>query len=127
MLKIKRAYEAVETSDGKRILIDRLWPRGMSKSAARIDEWIKDLAPSTELRKWFGHDPQKWEGFKKKYLKELSSPQKIKLLEDITRQASNGTVTLIYSAKDTEHNDVRVLEELINKNKFSATSDKTTD
>ena len=113
MLKLKRAYEPVESTDGKRILIDRLWPRGVSKSEARVDEWLKDLAPSTELRTWFGHDPQKWEEFRKRYIKELSSPDKTGLLEDIARRARRETITLIYSAKDTEHSDVKVLEQLI--------------
>jgi len=113
MLKTKRAYEPVETADGKRILIDRLWPRGVSKSGAHIDEWLKDLAPSAELRTWFAHDPQKWEEFRKRYVKELSSPDKTRSLEDIARRARRETITLIYSAKDTEHSDVKVLEELI--------------
>lgn len=113
MLKIKRAYEPVEASDGKRILVDRLWPRGISKSQAHIDEWLKDLAPSSGLRKWFGHDPQKWEKFRKKYASELSSPEQKKRLEDITRRARIETITLIYGARDTEHNDARVLEEII--------------
>ncbi len=116
MLKIKRAYDKPESSDGKRILIDRLWPRGVSKAEARIDEWLKDLGPSTELRKWFGHDPQRWEEFRKKYLQELSAPDKKVLLEDIARSSEHTDVTLIYSAKDTEHSDVKVLEELIAKN-----------
>ncbi len=113
MLKIKRAYEPAEAADGQRILIDRLWPRGVTKAEARIDEWLKDLAPSTELRKWFGHDPLKWDEFKKRYVKELSSPDKTRLLEDIARQTKRDNITLIYSAKDTEHSDVKVLEELI--------------
>jgi uncharacterized protein YeaO (DUF488 family) len=115
MLNVKRAYEIKEPGDGERILIDRLWPRGVSKAQAGIDRWLKDLAPSTELRKWFGHDPEKWEEFKKRYLKELSDPEKRKLLEDIAQSARSSTVTLIYSAKDTEHNDVKVLEEIIRK------------
>ncbi len=115
MIKIKRAYEAKAPGDGRRILIDRLWPRGLSKSEAQINEWLKDLGPSTDLRKWFGHDPEKWEEFKKRYLKELSSPEKIKLLEDIARKAKQDSITLIYSARDTEHSDANVLEELITK------------
>jgi uncharacterized protein YeaO (DUF488 family) len=113
MLKVKRAYDKPEFADGKRILIDRLWPRGVSKAEAGIDEWLKDLGPSTELRKWFGHDPEKWEEFRKRYIKELSAPDKARLVEDIARNAGHTNVTLIYSAKDTEHSDVKVLEELI--------------
>ncbi len=115
MLNIKRAYDKRESADGKRILIDRLWPRGLSKSEAGIDEWLKDLGPSNELRKWFGHDPEKWEEFKKRYNKELSAPDKVALMGKIARTAEQTDVTLIYSAKDTEHSDVRVLKELINK------------
>ena len=115
MLKIKRAYEKKEASDGKRILIDRLWPRGVTKADAGIDEWLKDLGPSTELRKWFAHDPAKWAEFKKKYLNELASIDKKKLLEQIVSEAGHGSVTLIYSARDSEHSDVKVLEELISE------------
>lgn len=116
MLRTKRAYELTGSEDGKRILIDRLWPRGVSKSEAHIDEWLKDLAPSTELRIWFGHDPQKWEEFKRRYRKELSSPAKTKLLEDIAKRSRRETITLIYSAKDAEHSDAKVLEELVAQN-----------
>lgn len=113
MLKIKRAYEGKEAGDGERILIDRLWPRGVSKDEAGLDAWQKELAPSTALRQWFGHDPEKWEEFKKRYRKELAAPKSKRLLEEITRTAERHNVTLIYSAKDTEHSDVLVLEELI--------------
>ena len=113
MLKIKRAYEAKEAGDGKRILIDRLWPRGVSKEKAGLDAWQKELAPSTALRQWFGHDPEKWAEFKKRYRKELARPESKRLLEDIAHSAERHNVTLIYSAKDTEHSDVQVLEELI--------------
>jgi uncharacterized protein YeaO (DUF488 family) len=94
-------------------LIDRLWPRGVSKNAAGLDAWQKELAPSTVLRQWFGHDPEKWEEFKKRYRKELAAPKSKRLLEEIARTAERHNVTLIYSAKDTEHSDVLVLEELI--------------
>jgi len=113
MLKIKRAYERKETSDGKRILIDRLWPRGVSKDKAGLDAWQKELVPSTALRQWFGHDPEKWGEFKKRYREELAAPESKRLLEEIARSAERHNVTLIYSAKDTEHSDVLVLEELI--------------
>ena len=113
MLKIKRAYEGKEAGDGKRILIDRLWPRGVSKDKASLDAWQKELAPSTALRQWFDHAPEKWEEFKKRYRKELAGPESKKLLEDIACTAERHNVTLIYSAKDTEHSDVLVLEQLI--------------
>ncbi len=115
MLKIKRAYEERDSSDGKRILIDRLWPRGLSKAEAGIDEWLKDLAPSTELRKWFGHDPEKWHEFRRRYSEEPKDPGKKVLLEKVARMAGQGNVTLVYSAKDTEHSDVKVLQEIIQK------------
>jgi len=115
MLKIKRAYDKPEPDDGKRILIDRLWPRGISKSEAEIDEWLKDLGPTTELRKWFGHDPEKWEEFKRKYIQELSNPDKGAILRNIARTAEHTSVTLVYSARDTEHSDVKVIEELVNR------------
>lgn len=115
MLNIKRAYDKKESGDGKRILIDRLWPRGLSKAEADIDEWVKELGPSTELRKWFGHDPERWAEFQKRYIRELSEADKKALLENISQMARRQNVTLIYSAKDTEHNDVKVLEEIIGK------------
>lgn len=115
MLKIKRAYEKKEPGDGRRILIDRLWPRGMSKAEAGIDEWLKELSPSPELLKWYSHDPEKWPEFRKRYLKELSSPDKKELVEDLAAQASEGNVTLVYSAKDTEHSNARVLEGLLSR------------
>ncbi len=115
MLKIKRAYDKKESGDGKRILIDRLWPRGLSKAEADIDEWIKELGPSTELRKWFGHDPERWAEFRERYTRELSELDKRALLENISQMARRQNVTLIYSAKDTEHNNVKVLEEIIGK------------
>jgi uncharacterized protein YeaO (DUF488 family) len=113
MLKIKRAYEKKENNDGKRILIDRLWPRGVSKDEAGLDEWQKELAPSTALRQWFRHDPKKWDEFKKRYRNELAAPNSRRLLEEIARNAGQHNVTLIYSAKDTEHSDVLVLKEMI--------------
>jgi len=113
MLRMKRAYEKKESSDGRRILIDRLWPRGVSKSEAEVDEWLKELSPSPELRKWFGHDPDKWPEFRRRYLKELSSSEKKSLLQDLAQEASRGNVTLVYGAKDTEHSHAKVLEELL--------------
>lgn len=113
MLKIKRVYEKKEASDGRRILIDRLWPRGVSKSEAEVDEWLKEVSPSSELRKWFGHDPDKWPEFRRRYLKELSSSEKKSLLQDLAQEASRSNVTLVYGAKDTENSHAKVLEELL--------------
>src|SRR5690554_6343370 len=108
-IHIKRVYAQPSDADGKRILIDRLWPRGLSKEKARVDLWLKDIAPSTELRKWFAHDPDRWEEFKKRYLQELkANSEAVQALKD---ELSKGKVTLVYGAKDEEHNDAVVLQE----------------
>ncbi len=108
-IRIKRAYEAPSKSDGFRILVDRLWPRGVKKEDARIDLWMKDLAPSDELRKWFGHEPEKWDEFRKRYAKELAAREDA--LHDLSSRAAKGTVTLVYAAKDEEHNNAVALKE----------------
>jgi len=113
MLRVKRVYKAKDAEDGIRILVDRLWPRGLSQAKAGIDEWAKDLAPSDELRRWFGHKPEKWLQFKRRYIEELSVPEKVRDLERIAQMADKSNVTLVYAAKHTEHNNARVLEELI--------------
>ena len=113
MVKIKRVYKNPEDEDGIRILVDRLWPRGLTKEKASIDIWLKDIAPSTELRKWFYHDPEKWNEFKKRYLAELDENKKsVAMLKE---QLTNGDVTLIFGAKDEEHNEALVLKELFNR------------
>lgn len=110
-VKLKRAYEQPEAGDGVRILVDRLWPRGVKKEDAAIDQWMKDLAPSMELRKWFGHDPARWEEFRERYAKEVNEhPDQLEQLRALARQ---GPVTLVYSAHDEEHNDAVVLRGLI--------------
>ena len=112
MIKTKRAYEQSSKDDGFRILIDRLWPRGVSKEKADLDLWMKDIAPSDNLRKWFSHDPKKWEEFEKKYKDELRDKKKlITEIKDIERK--NKTVTLVYSAKDKDHNNAVVLEDIL--------------
>ncbi len=113
MLKIKRAYEAKAPGDGKRIYVDRLWPRGVSKEKAAFDDWFKDLSPSDELRQWFGHEPDRFAEFRRRYIKELSTPEKQALLKRVANMAEKADVTLVYSAKDTEHNNAVVLGELI--------------
>jgi uncharacterized protein YeaO (DUF488 family) len=113
MIKIKRVYEVVESDDGFRILVDRLWPRGLTKEKAQVDLWLRDIAPSTELRTWFGHDPAKWDEFKKRYTEELRRNTDVVL--QLTDQIKNGTVTIVYGAKDTKHNDAVVLKEFIEK------------
>jgi uncharacterized protein YeaO (DUF488 family) len=108
---MKRAYEPPARADGTRILVDRLWPRGVKKTEAKIDEWIKDIAPSTALRKWFGHDPARWQEFRRRYKKEINEhPEQLDRLRTVAR---GGTLTLVFSAHDEEHNDAVVLRELI--------------
>ncbi len=110
MILHKRIYEPVKEKDGYRILIDRLWPRGVSKEKARLDHWLKDIAPSPSLRKWFAHDPAKWEDFKKAYREELR--QKKQLLQEVRQlEKDHGTVTLLYAARDDKHNHAVVLQE----------------
>ena len=104
---IKRVYEPVSATDGYRILVDRLWPRGLSKEHAAVDLWLKDIAPSTELRRWFGHDPSKWDEFRRKYSAELATHAED--VAQIRKLAKRRRVTLVYGARDTEHNDAVVL------------------
>ena len=113
MIKLKRAYEKPARDDGERILVERLWPRGLTKLEAKIDLWLKDIAPSTELRRWFGHDPDKWDKFRQRYQKELNF--KVDLIKLLKRKAKAGTVTLIYAARDEEHNGALVLKEFLQK------------
>jgi len=112
LLGIKRIYDKAEIIDGKRILIDRLWPRGVKKNSANFDMWLKDVAPSNELRKWFMHDPSKWQEFKRRYEKELKDNPAFAQLLSIVKSTD---VTLIYAARDEEHNDAVVLAEMIKK------------
>ena len=110
-VRLKRAYEPPAPSDGYRVLIDRLWPRGVKRESACLDEWARELAPSTELRRWFGHDPARFAEFRQRYLEELSA-QEVKLRE-LRGRARETTLTLVYGARDTEHNDAVVLAELL--------------
>lgn len=111
MIRIKRVYDPPAADDGWRVLVDRLWPRGVVKDAAQIDEWLKVIAPSDELRKWFSHDPAKWEEFRCRYREELQREKA--LLERLSRKARQGTVTLLFAARDEEHNNAVVLRELL--------------
>lgn len=112
-LKLKRVYEKPDKADGIRILVDRLWPRGLTKQKATLELWLKEIAPSTELRKWFGHDPKKWRSFRARYQSELKRhPDELKLIKD---KASEGTVTLLYGARDQEHNEAIVLKQLLDR------------
>jgi uncharacterized protein YeaO (DUF488 family) len=112
-VRLKRAYESAAASDGYRVLIDRIWPRGITRKHAHLDEWARELAPSTELRLWFAHDPARFAEFRRRYTEELAA-QKTKLRE-LRRRAREGTVTLVYAARDTEHNDAIVLAEILRR------------
>ena len=111
MIRLKRVYEKEDPDDGVRYLIERLWPRGVKKTSLRIDGWLKDAGPSTELRKWFSHDPEKWEAFRKRYFAELDHASEA--WAPIRDAAQQGTVTLLYSSHDTEHNNAVALKEYI--------------
>jgi len=113
MVKIKRIYDQVSPDDGRRILVDRLWPRGIKKENAAIDEWLKDIAPSTDLRKWYSHDPEKWGGFKKRYKIELKD--KMGIIDRLRQESKKGTITLLFSAKATELNNAAALKEFIER------------
>ncbi|MGM5056070.1 DUF488 domain-containing protein [Rhizobium indicum] len=112
-VKLKRAYETPTADDGIRVLVDRLWPRGIKKSEAAIDHWLKELAPSTDLRKWFGHDPARWVEFRRRYMAEIEEHGDE--LDRLRALMAEGTVTLVYSAHDETHNDAVVLEEMLLK------------
>jgi uncharacterized protein YeaO (DUF488 family) len=112
-IRLKRAYEPAASSDGYRVLIDRLWPRGVSRERAKLDEWERKLPPSTKLRQWFGHEPGRFEEFRRRYIEELRS-QRPRLTE-LRRRARTGTLTLVYSARDAEHNDAVVLAEILRR------------
>jgi uncharacterized protein YeaO (DUF488 family) len=112
-MKLKRVYEKPDKADGFRILVDRLWPRGLTKEKAALDLWLKEVAPSTELRKWFGHDPGKWTEFRRRYRAELKShPAELKMIRS---KAKEGTVTLLYGARDQEHNEAIVLQQVLDR------------
>jgi uncharacterized protein YeaO (DUF488 family) len=108
-IKIKRIYEDPSPADGYRVLVDRLWPRGLRKAEAHIDKWMKELSPSDELRKWFGHDPDKWQEFRHRYIQELS--EKMDEVSALFEQTHKQTITLLFAAKDTLHNNAIVLKE----------------
>jgi uncharacterized protein YeaO (DUF488 family) len=112
-IKIKRVYEQPDKKDGERILVDRLWPRGLTREKASVDLWLKEIAPSTELRKWFDHDPEKWRRFRGRYETEIK--HKDDLIKILKRKASEGTITLIYGAQDEKHNEALVLKQFLEK------------
>jgi uncharacterized protein YeaO (DUF488 family) len=113
MIRVKRAYEEAEPADGPRYLIDRLWPRGVTKDSLHIEDWLKDVAPSNELRRWFGHHPRKWNEFRKRYFAELkANPDAWAVLAQAAKKRS---ITLVYGAKDAEHNNAVALAEFLKK------------
>ena len=111
MINLKRAYETVSPTDGTRLLVERLWPRGLSKEKLKLDGWIREVAPTTELRRWFGHDPAKWPQFRTRYFRELDS--RPESWRPIVPQATRGTVTLVYSSHDEEHNNAVALRDYL--------------
>jgi len=113
MIKIKRVYEEPSAGDGMRILVDRVWPRGISKEQARLADWRKDLAPSTALRKWFGHDPARWKEFRDRYRAELKRSGQSYALKELAKLSRRKTVTLVYSAADEKHNQAVALKEFL--------------
>ncbi|MFB4169859.1 DUF488 domain-containing protein [Virgibacillus sp. JSM 102003] len=116
-VQVKRIYEKVETNDGVRVLVDRVWPRGMSKEDAHLDHWMKEVGPSNELRKWFGHAPNKYDAFKEKYKEELENgdqQEELQKLKDLTKQHDKN-LTLLFAAKDEQYNQARVLKEILDR------------
>ncbi|PQA89789.1 DUF488 domain-containing protein [Hyphococcus luteus] len=113
-IKIRRAYDCVTSSDGYRVLVDRIWPRGLSKKELRIDCWMKDLAPSTPLRKWYGHDPKKWKQFKKRYFGELADHPD--LIDELIALGQKSVITLVFAAKDQEHSNAAALRDYLIQN-----------
>lgn len=118
MIHLKRAYEEPSPTDGERILVERLWPRGVTKARAAVDLWLKDVAPSPELRKWFGHDPARWKQFEQRYWKELQANEEV--VGVLRRKVRRGTVTLVYAARDQEHNGAVALKEFLEHRKHLA-------
>ncbi|MEM1944549.1 MAG: DUF488 domain-containing protein [Nitrososphaerota archaeon] len=110
-IRVKRVYEKPDRGDGVRILVDRLWPRGLKKNVAKIDLWMRDIAPSDSLRKWFSHDPSRWEEFRRRYWVELDGKEE--LVKQLLDMARKGRITLLYSASDTKHNNALALYELL--------------
>ena len=113
-MRLKRIYDEASPSDGVRVLVDRIWPRGVSKRDAMVDRWMKDIAPSTELRKWFNHESSRWREFKRRYFLELKQ-ERFELVEELTLLAAKKTVTLVYSTRDQEHNQARALLEYLSR------------
>jgi uncharacterized protein YeaO (DUF488 family) len=112
-IHIKRAYDPAGRQDGRRVLVDGLWPRGVKKDALAITEWLREIAPSAPLRTWYGHDPKKWEGFRQKYRRELSQSPRRELLDELVAHARRGALTLVFGARDAERSNAAVIAEMI--------------
>jgi uncharacterized protein YeaO (DUF488 family) len=108
-IRLQRAYDDPTTDDGHRVLVDRVWPRGRTKEQLRLDAWMRDLGPSTQLRKWFGHDPARWPQFRARYRRELAATGQAQALDGLAEQARRGPVTLVFGARDPEHNQAKVI------------------
>lgn len=121
MIALKRIYEPASADDGYRVLVERLWPRGVSKEAAHLDAWERGIAPSDELRRWYGHDPQKWPEFQVRYERELATPQAQETLDRLAERARQGTITLLYAAKTGEISNAAVLHRLLSERRASPT------
>jgi uncharacterized protein YeaO (DUF488 family) len=113
MIKLKRVYDTRSDDDGQRFLVERLWPRGVKREAAYLDGWLKELAPSPALRRWFGHDPERWSEFQQRYTAELQAADKQTLLHHLAARSQQGTVTLVFAAKDTQRNSAVVLKQVL--------------
>jgi uncharacterized protein YeaO (DUF488 family) len=114
-IQVRRVYDPPTPGDGYRVLIDRIWPRGLRKAQARLDAWPKELAVSADLRRWFGHDPERWGEFRQRYRDELYTPERRAALQALAQRAREGPVTILYGARDTEHNNAVVLAEVLNE------------
>ena len=123
VVTLKRAYEAPGRDDGPRVLVDRVWPRGVSKERLKIVAWLRELGPSTALRTWFGHDPARWEAFRRRYLDELAG--KRALLDELTAHARGAKLTLVFGARDPVHNQAMVLKDVLEKGRLRASSPRT--
>jgi uncharacterized protein YeaO (DUF488 family) len=121
-VRIQRAYDEPRTDDGYRVLVDRVWPRGRTKEHLRLDTWARDLGPSTKLRKWFGHDPERWTEFQARYHAELAEADRARVLDELAQRAREASVTLVYGAHDTEHNQARVIADELEQRLAAAPS-----
>jgi len=114
-IKLKRVYDPPSTDDGQRVLVDRLWPRGLKREEARLDDWLREVAPSDELRRWFGHDPARWDEFQQRYRRELAGEQQQSAVERLRERAVSGPLTLLFAARDAEHCNARVLRDYLSE------------